>query len=217
MVYFVKAGNFIKVGYSKNEKAFKTRLSTYKTCCPFEVEVIATMEGGVDLERDILNYFIKFHAKGEWFHYDESIVDYATNPYEIPKSSLLKPLHVTNKIIDENLEEIIKLYKEGISLRELADRFGINRKRLITHIPEDVKRTKNEWFKLRKRETNPKNIPIICITTGEKYISTAEASRILGISRGCIYRVLKGKRRHTRNLVFMYLKDFLEKEENNPN
>lgn len=212
MVYFVKAGDFIKVGYSKNEKAFKTRLSSYKTSCPFEVEVIATMDGWVDLERDILNYFIKFHAKGEWFHYDESIVDYATNPYEIPKSNYLKPLCETNKVIDDNLDEMLELYRQGMSLREIGQKFKVDRKRLVKYIPEEMKRAKNEWFRLRRRETNPKNIPIICTTTGEKYISTAEASRILGISHGCIHRVLKGERSHTKGLVFMYLKEFLEKE-----
>jgi DNA invertase Pin-like site-specific DNA recombinase len=78
---------------------------------------------------------------------------------------LLKPLHETNKIIENHLEEIIDLYKNGVSLRILAKQFGVNRKRLITHIPDEAKRAKNEWFKLRKREDNPKNIPIICITT----------------------------------------------------
>ena len=60
MVYFVKAGDYIKIGYSKNEKAFKTRLSSYKTSCPFEVEVLGTLDGGVEEERNIMNYFIKW-------------------------------------------------------------------------------------------------------------------------------------------------------------
>jgi len=216
MVYFVKAGDYIKIGYSKNEKAFKTRLSSYKTSCPFEVEVLGTLDGGVEEERNIMNYFIKFHTRGEWFNYDESIENFAKNPYEIPKSNYLKPLHSTNKKVDENIEEILKLYKEGVSLRVIEDIFKISRKRLTKYIPDDLRRAKNEWFRLRRQETNPKNIPIICITTGEKFISTAEASRKLGVTHGCIWRVLNGKRAHTKGLVFMYYSDFLEKEENNP-
>lgn len=215
MVYFVKAGDYIKIGYSKNEKAFKTRLSSYKTSCPFEVEVLGTLDGGVEEERDIMNYFIKFHTRGEWFNYDESILEYILNHYEIPKSNYLKPLCETNKVIDDNLNEMLELYKQGISLREIGQKFKVDRKRLVKYIPEEMKRAKNEWFRLRRQETNPKNIPIICITTGEKFISTAEASRVLKISRGCIHRVLKGERKHTRKLVFMYHDKYLEFLENN--
>lgn len=215
MVYFVRAGDYIKVGYSKNEKAFKTRLSSYKTSCPFEVEVLGTLDGGVEEERNIMNYFIKFHIRGEWFSYDKSFLEFILNPYEIPKSNYLKPLCETNKVIDDNLNEMLELYKQGISLREIGEKFKVGRERLVKYIPEEMKRTKNEWFRIRRQETNPKNIPIICITTGEKYISTAEASRILGISKGCINRVLTKKRTHTRQLVFMYYKDYLKQQENN--
>jgi len=213
LIYFVKAGDYVKVGYSKDEKAFKTRLSSYKTSCPFEVEVLGTMEGWVDKERDVLNYFIEFHSRGEWFHYNEKIADFAKNPYSIPKSNFLKPLHETNKIIDDNLQEILRLYSEGVSLRVIGKMFGVDRKRITKYIPDDLRRSKNEWFKLRKRETNPKNIPIICITTNTKYISIAEASRIIGISQGCISRVLRGERKHTRQLVFMYYDKYLEQLE----
>jgi hypothetical protein len=213
MVYFVKAGDYIKIGYSKSEKAFKTRLSSYKTSCPFEVEVLGKIDGGVEEERNIMNYFIKFHTRGEWFNYDKSIEDFALNPYDIPKSNYLKPLHETNKIIDDNLEEMLELYRQGVSLRVIGEQFKVDRKRLIKYIPDDMKRDKNEWFKLRRRETNPKNIAIICTTTGEKFISTAEASRVLKISHGCIHRVLKGERKHTRQLVFMYYDKYLEQLE----
>lgn len=211
MIYFIKADEYIKVGYSKNEKAFKSRLSSYKTSCPFDVEVIAKMEGGVEKETDVLNHFVKFHKKGEWFYYDKSIEDYALEPYEIPKSIYLKPLNKTNKIIDENIEEILELYKGGMSLRALSEKFNINRKRLSPYITEDLRRAKNEWFKLRRREDNPNNIPIVCTTTGEHFISSAEASRVLKIPVSCIWKVLKGQRKHTKNLVFVYHKDYLEK------
>lgn len=215
MVYFIKADKYIKIGYSKSESSFKYRFSSYKTSCPFEVEVLGKIEGGVEEERNIMNYFIEFHTRGEWFNYDKSIEDFAKNPYDVPKSNYLKPLNETNKIIDDNLEEMLDLYRQGVSLRVIGEQFKVDRKRLIKYIPDDMKRAKNEWFKLRRRETNPKNIAIICTTTGEKFISTAEASRILKISNGCIHRVLKGERKHTRQLVFMYYDKYLEQLENN--
>ena len=213
MIYFVKAGDYIKIGYSKDNKSFESRISTIKTNCPFEIEILGKIEGGVEQERNIMNYFIKFHLRGEWFNYDISIEEFAKNPYIIPKSNYLKPLHETNKKIDENIDEILKLYKEGVSLRVIEETFKISRKRLTKYIPEDMRREKNEWFRLRRQETNPKNIPIICITTNTKYISTAEASRITGISRGCISRVLTGERKHTRKLVFMYYSEYIKQQE----
>jgi len=204
MVYFIKAGNYIKVGYSKNEKSFKTRLSSYHTSCPFEIEVINKIEGGVDLEKDILSHFIKFYQKNEWLKYDESIVDFDKNPYVLNKSVTKKP-NKNYKIIIDNIDYIIQKYKEGYSLRVLAEEFGVTRDRLTKHIPEEFKRKKNGWFSLRKRETNPKNKPVICITTGENFISIKDASRKLNISSTCISRVCKGKRNKTHNLKFEYV------------
>lgn len=203
MVYFIKAGDYIKVGYSRDEKSFKTRLSSYHTSCPFEIEIISKLDGGVDLEKDVLNHFIKFHYKNEWLKYDESIVDFAKNPYLLNKSIIKKP-NKSHKIITDNLNYIINKYKEGYSLKLLAEEFNINRARLTKYIPEEVKRKKNGWFSLRKRETNPKNKPVICITTGERFISVKDASRKLGVSSSDICRVCLGTRNHTHNLKFKY-------------
>jgi hypothetical protein len=40
MIYFIKAGKHIKVGYTKDVNTFKVRLSTYNTSNPFEMEII---------------------------------------------------------------------------------------------------------------------------------------------------------------------------------
>lgn len=205
MIYFIKAGNYIKVGYSKSESSFKYRMSSYKTSCPFEVEVISKIEGGVEEERNILSYFIEFHTRGEWFNYNESIVVFALNPYELPKSKFLKPLFEGNKIINDNLEEMLELYKQGVSLRLISEQFKVGRSRIIKYIPEEMKRGKNEWSRLRRREINPKNIPIVCTTTGDTYISSAEASRVLNVPVSGIWKVLKGQRKQTKGLIFEYL------------
>jgi hypothetical protein len=46
-------------------------------------------------------------------------------------------------------------------------------------------------------------------------MSTTEASRVLKISNGCIHKVLKGQRAHTRKLVFMYYEEYLKQLKNN--
>lgn len=205
MIYFIRAGNYIKVGYSKNEKTFKSRLFSYKTSCPFEIEIISKFDGGVDLEKDILNHFISFHTKGEWFNYDKSIESFALNPYNIPKSFLMKPLHKGNKDVLNKLPEILDLYSKGMSLKELDKLFGIPRRRLTKYIPDDIRRCKNELVNLRKRFDSINNLPVKCIETGEEFVSITEASRFFNTTTTCIQRVCKGIRKQTQGKTFIFL------------
>lgn len=205
MIYFIKAEDYIKIGYSKNQESLKHRLRSYNTSCPFDIEIINIIDGGVDLEKNILNHFIQFHKKGEWFIYNESIVDFAKNPYKLKQSTISKPTNNSHKIITDNLTEIIQEYKQGYSLKILAEKYNVNRKRLTQYIPEELKRKKNGWFSLRKRETNPKNKQIICITTNKIFNSIKEASRELNIPCSSISKVCRGERNHAHNLTFKFL------------
>lgn len=205
MIYFIKAGDFIKVGYTKSKDSFKTRLDSYNTSCPFDVETINLIEGGTDIEKDIINYFIKFHQKGEWFKYNIEIENFAKNPYLLPKAVIKKPTNNSHKVITENLENIIEQYKKGNSLKIIAEKFNVNRTRLVKYIPEELRRKKNGWFSLRKRETNPKNKKVLCITTGKEFISIKEASRELDIAPICISRVCRGERKTAKGLIFKFV------------
>jgi hypothetical protein len=205
MIYFIKAGDFVKVGYTKSESSFKTRLDSYNTSCPFDVEVINLIEGGTDLEKDIINYFIKHHQKGEWFKYDIEIENFAKNPYILPKGLIKKPTNKSHKTIIENLNSIIEDYKKGNSLKIIAEKFSVNRARLVKYIPEELRRKKNGWFSLRKRETNPKNKKVLCITTGKEFNSVKETSRELNIASICISRVCRGERKTAKGLKFKFI------------
>lgn len=213
MIYFIKAGDFIKVGYTKSESSFKYRLSSYKTSCPFSVSVISKFDGGVDLEKDILNYFIEHHQKGEWFRYHKDIEDFALNPYPIPKTNIMKPLHENHKKLLEVLPEIFELYRTGASLRELESLYGIPRRRLTKYIPKDVRKQKDEMLKLKKRVISPNNKPVICVTTNEKFISVSEASRHFKTTVTNILRVCKGERKSWDKKIFRFLEKDLEYKE----
>lgn len=204
MIYFIKTGEYIKVGYTKDKNTFKVRLRSYQTSNPHEVEVLNLFEGCVSLEKDIINYFIKFHKKGEWFNYAPTILDYAKNPFLLPKSTIWKPTNETARLIMENLDEIISEYKKGHSLQVLAEKFHINRGRLSQYLPKELKRKKNKWFSLRKRETNPKNKRVTCLTTNEEFFSASEAARFYNTNVTSITKVCRGERKHFNNLVFIY-------------
>lgn len=64
-VYFIRSPQAIKIGISKNPAR---RLSVLQTSHPDRLDLVATCEGGRELERD---YHLRFaahrHGKGEWF------------------------------------------------------------------------------------------------------------------------------------------------------
>jgi hypothetical protein len=206
MIYFIKAGKFIKIGYTKNKDTFKVRLQSYHTSNPYIIETLKLMEGDVNLEKDILEYFNKYHEKGEWFNYNEEIINYINNPFTLPISKFFKPTNKSSKIIKDNLNNIIKEYCEGNSLKVLSEKYNVNRARLSKHIPKELKRKKNGWFSLKKRKNHPRNKKIICVENSIIYDSIAEASRQLNIPKACIIKVCKGTRIKAHKLTFKYSK-----------
>ncbi len=74
IVYFISAGNFIKIGKSTGNP--KARIQTLQTGCPYKIEVLGWINGDVYLEKELHKKFSKHKAHGEWFsnHYD--ITDY---------------------------------------------------------------------------------------------------------------------------------------------
>lgn len=66
IVYFLRAGEFIKIGKATGDPL--SRVSQLKTGCPFPIEVVATMPGGYREEGDLHNRFQHIRAHGEWFH-----------------------------------------------------------------------------------------------------------------------------------------------------
>lgn len=72
VVYFLRAGEFIKVG--KATGSARNRVSQLKTGCPFKIEIMATVPGGYELERSIHRRFQSSRAHGEWFHATQELI-----------------------------------------------------------------------------------------------------------------------------------------------
>lgn len=66
IVYFLRAGDFVKIG--KATGSTTARVNQLKTGCPFPIEVMATINGGLDKERSLHEQFSHIRAHGEWFH-----------------------------------------------------------------------------------------------------------------------------------------------------
>jgi hypothetical protein len=65
-VYFIQAGKFVKIGYTR-KKDVAARMGELQVGCPHSLRVIATIAGDVHLERDLHRLFRPWRTQGEWF------------------------------------------------------------------------------------------------------------------------------------------------------
>ena len=75
MIYLIKGygkgGELLKIGLTDN---LNSRLESYVTHTP-DYELLKIREGDLNLERYLLNYFKDFNYSGEWFRFDQRIID----------------------------------------------------------------------------------------------------------------------------------------------
>lgn len=71
VVYFVRAGDFVKVGITTD---LHRRLATLRTSNPHEVELLGVVLGGADRERHVHDALSSFHYRREWFRADPDLL-----------------------------------------------------------------------------------------------------------------------------------------------
>ena len=72
-IYFIKQGEYVKIGYSAG---IKDRLKGLQTGSPEELEVLATEHGDKLTEKWLHMLFEKQHYRGEWFKLDDELLNY---------------------------------------------------------------------------------------------------------------------------------------------
>lgn len=98
-VYFIRPIGMegpIKVGCSFSPDGRRQTLDTWS---PFALEVIATIEGGIDLERRFHALFVETHQRREWFGWSERLAATiaAINDGSFDVQSLPQPLYVAHR------------------------------------------------------------------------------------------------------------------------
>jgi len=73
-IYFIRAGNFIKIGYAVDPYS---RLKQLQTGNPQKLELVGYVEGDYETEAHIHSLFADFRVKGEWFELNTDIMAYA--------------------------------------------------------------------------------------------------------------------------------------------
>ncbi len=78
----------IKIGITNNPKG---RLADLQRMCPVRLDMLAMIEGGLELERELHSHFDVFRTHGEWFKAEKDLIDvalYARRFGKIPDLSL---------------------------------------------------------------------------------------------------------------------------------
>jgi len=72
-VYFLAAGDFIKIGTSR---AFTERMHKVRTDIPFQIEVLLLEEGSTKEEKALHKRFAAVRHRGEWFRRTPELLRY---------------------------------------------------------------------------------------------------------------------------------------------
>ena len=74
VVYFIRDGEFVKIGYSDNPKR---RMSDLQMANPRKLEFLGSFPGGEADEQRLHMVFEQFHIRNEWFFYSDAIRRFA--------------------------------------------------------------------------------------------------------------------------------------------
>ena len=72
-IYFVRAGEFVKIGQSRN---WKDRIATIQTGSPYTVVPLLVLKDHPYLERKLHNRFRNDRFRAEWFHFSPAIREF---------------------------------------------------------------------------------------------------------------------------------------------
>lgn len=92
-VYFIRSGNYIKIGYAEQPRR---RLKELQTGNPEKLQLLGTVPGGPDREREIHHLFNDFRVKGEWFELVTDILAYLTSQGALAKTQAVKKRKAAN-------------------------------------------------------------------------------------------------------------------------
>jgi Meiotically up-regulated gene 113 len=97
MIYFIKCGEFVKIGRSSNPQI---RLTDMQIETPYDLELVGLLDGNGSEEKRLHSAFSQFRKRGEWFHLTKQITKFIKEHCTAPES---EPLIET----DEEPEPIV--------------------------------------------------------------------------------------------------------------
>jgi hypothetical protein len=72
-VYFLRSGDIVKIGYSRDPTA---RIKSFKTAIPGELELLGCFDGNFESERQVQNLFADLNVGGEWYRATTGLIEW---------------------------------------------------------------------------------------------------------------------------------------------
>ncbi len=128
-VYFLRLGDFVKIGVSTNPRA---RIQHLQTGVPFgDFELLGFHPGTKEHEHHLHKKFAQFHHRREWFRSHESVLDIARNGFLHMDFSPSRSRRKPNKL-SEFLSE------NGISQASFGATIGVTQQALSKWVRGDA-------------------------------------------------------------------------------
>lgn len=115
MLYLIKSGDYIKIGYSSN---LEQRFRTYNTCNP-NYELLDIVDGEEADEKDWHERLLIFKYKLEWFRYDPRIIQMWNDKYS--KTISVQEESKSSKNTEVNYDYEALLYRENFILHNIKN------------------------------------------------------------------------------------------------
>lgn len=99
MIYFIRSGDHIKIGYSA---APSKRLSKISSDNPLSCELLGVIEGSERKEAEIHLLFSSYRVRGEWFQACDAISKYVAENTYVPVFEVAEDKSALGRFIKEN-------------------------------------------------------------------------------------------------------------------
>lgn len=115
MIYFIKAGEFVKIGYCAADP--KARRAQLQVGNPVDLRLIAIKEGDMAEEAVWHRRFAHLRVRGEWFKWHDDIRDWARPLLEDPNADLDVRNQYARALVAGREDERLDLFEKLFSNR----------------------------------------------------------------------------------------------------
>jgi len=141
-IYFLQHGKRgpIKIGRAMDPKK---RVAEVRGACPYDLRLLAVVDGSASIERGLHQKFSKLWIRGEWYRPGRELVALIAKlpnvvlPEAPPEGSRIRPGRELGRRTEFELGRAKDYMREGLKLSQAASKAGVSRQRLHYHVKKD--------------------------------------------------------------------------------